>query len=104
MSTRIRYQKQTDGTLVSKSFKTPNEELVVNIKPSFLVTINTLSGEEKHSEDGKTLTGAKKAAKNALKGLGVVFQDEVRPRIKQNSVYDLIETVKKQNESENHGE
>lgn len=91
MNTRIRYQKQTDGTLVSKTFSTPNEEVIVNIKPSFLVTINTLSGEEKHSEDGKTLIGAKKVAKRALKALGVPFQDEVRPRAKNTETTQVVQ-------------
>lgn len=82
--TRIRYKNQ-NGTLVSKSYKTPNgDEVVVNIKSDFSFVVCNLKGELKGQsiETINTLNEAKKLAKQTLIAMGIVFEAEVRPRLK----------------------
>lgn len=79
--TRIRY-KNVDGVLVSPEFESPNGPLVAKIysNGNFGI-INMNNGGETREVDTRTLQAAKKLVKSALKSLGVVFTDEVRPRI-----------------------
>lgn len=81
--TRIRYKNQ-NGTLVSKSFKTPTDEVIVNIKTDGSFIICNTKGELlfNSTSNSPDLQKTKKLAKQALIELGVSFQAEVRPRLK----------------------
>lgn len=102
MSTRVRYKELEAGILTSNSYKTSNDEVVVNIKPDNTFVICNLKGELKANSEGivKTLSGAKKLAKKALEALGVVFEAEVRPRLNDN----VNEAVLVEYESNNFGD
>ena len=99
MATRIRYTNN-NGVLVSKPMLSPAGELVVNISPDGSFVINTTTGTIVNVENAKSdLAKAKKLAKEALKSLGVMFENEVRPRLIE-TVDVLNEDAKKQYESE----
>jgi hypothetical protein len=94
MSTRIRYTK-TDGGIRSRPFKTPDNELTIHILTGGWVAIynkNIITVYDDRQmmklPNGetqlRTINNAKKFAKKALQSLGVVFEQECRPRIKNN--------------------
>lgn len=87
--TRIRYFKYLDD-LVSKYFKTPDDELFIKISPDFSFRIFNAGENLVHKGTSKTLYAAKKDAKKTLIALGVVFQEEVRPRYKGMSYEEEI--------------
>src|ERR1700677_1874949 len=97
--TRIRYELCENNALQSKWFKTPTNEISVIIENNE-VTIVDIIGNFPYKEQFKTLHAAKKAAKKTLVALGVPFEQEVRPRIKDH----INENIKKQYESENRGD
>lgn len=104
MSTRIRYKNQ-NGTLVSKSFKTPTDEAVVNIKSDGSFAICNLNGELLFNSTYSIvndLAKSKKDAKKALISLGVSFESEVRPRFKSDVISNMLltndETYTEQNQ------
>jgi hypothetical protein len=82
MATRIRYTKYLDG-LISKYFKTPDDEVYIKINPDFSFRILNAEGNIAYKGNEKTLQAAKKAAKKVLIVLGASFQAEVRPRTKR---------------------
>jgi len=102
MTTRIRYKKELDGTLVTKIFKTPNNEVHGIIEPNGKIFIQSLDGKifQQSEEHYTNLQNAKKVLKKALISLGCNFQEEVRPQIKDH----INEAAKKQYESENMGD
>ena|SRR5271165_839013 len=94
--TRIRYNKSVSGVLTSFAFKTPDNELNIEIQPNGLVTIFNKQGGIVYNDKtmassvkSRTIHNAKKFAKKALQSLGVQFDEEVRPRIKE-SGYDIM--------------
>lgn len=106
MSTRIRYKKQLDGTLVSKVFKTPTDEVFATIVPFGGIFINSLDGKlfQQSEEHYSNLQNAKKAVKKALIALGVNFTQEVRPRLKKLEGDDINQLELFEYESNNFGD
>lgn len=118
MTTRIRYKsgKYNYGTLISDSFKTPENEYRINITSDFTYVIFTKDNEIVAENKCKNIAEAKKLAKQALIALGVLFESEVRPRIKNNEgrrtkeevlkLYQdsINEDARKVYESENRGD
>jgi len=82
MSCRIRYFKYLDD-LVSKYFKTPDDEVYIQIRPDFSFRILNAEGNSCWDGKSKNLAAAKKAAKKILITLEVPFEDEVRSRFKK---------------------
>lgn len=83
--TRIRYQK-IDNNLVTKFYKTPTgEEVRAEIRMDFSsVFLNSNADLIITFQPAKSLSEAKKNVKNFFKSINIQFQDEVRPRIKDN--------------------
>lgn len=82
--TRIRYSKTENQNLVSKPLVCNSDSVVSTISPiddgfSFAIT-SVSNGEMLVSGSSNSLTYVKSLAKQALIGLGVTFQDEVRTR------------------------
>jgi len=98
--TRIRYKKNPDGSIYTDGFKSPTEELFVNITEN-IATIFNLKGELLHKQDARSLPNAKKAAKKILIALGVPFESEVRSRIEEDKIN---KDARRQYESENVGD
>jgi hypothetical protein len=90
--TRVTYKRHADGLLLSnKPLFAIDKFVSVQIDDSKLIaTIAETKGPWGEQEvvflklidDAKTLPALKSAVKRALKELGVVFQEEVRPRFK----------------------
>lgn len=83
MAIRIRYYKYLDNLLSKKYFKTPDDEVYIQIEPDFSFRILNAEGNTVHKGIEKTLNAAKKAAKKVLISLEVPFEQECRPRIKR---------------------
>jgi|ERR1700722_8938990 len=82
--TRITYKRTEDNILISKVLKSFSEEYIVNIIDETHWIICTFKGIFVIEGIEKSLQNAKKAAKKALIQLGIKFENEVRPRIKNN--------------------
>jgi hypothetical protein len=82
MKTRIRYTKQADGKLLSKEFfpTTKHNNVKVLLDPSKLSfeVVTLESNEVVASGSANDLAMLKKAAKESLKQLGIVFATESR--------------------------
>lgn len=79
--TRVRYT-ESDGVLVSKPLLAVDKLVIVTldtVRNMFFVTQHS-DGTVLVQGEGVDTALLKKKAKNALKDLGVVFQDEVRTR------------------------
>ena len=83
MKTRIRYSQVPNTlTFTSKPLIAGTKVVVVNL----MGDTNTLTVVENdtsvilHQETGKSLRNLKKRAKQLLKDMGVVFQDEIRQK------------------------
>ena len=78
---RVTYKDGPDNSLVnSKPIIAETQTVDVTIFSDHSFWILSESKEELSKGQGKTLALAKKLVKDSLKGLGVVFQEEVRSR------------------------
>jgi hypothetical protein len=78
---RVRYNKVDSGLLMSNGILAVNDMVNVTLNPiTMTMTIANSRNEVVRSGTSKTLAGLKMLAKSALKDLGVVFTDEIRPR------------------------
>jgi hypothetical protein len=79
--TRVRYTKD-NGVLTSKALPGTDGNLFVMITQTGAFVITFKDGRIVYQSDKQTpLHNAKKLVKTALKALGVVFTDEVRPKL-----------------------
>lgn len=79
--TRIRYALNESGVLVSKPMLAGQDLIVVNINPQskmYTVTSVNTGNVLAQSKMYTNLTSVKLAAKNCVKLMGVVFDDEIR--------------------------
>lgn len=95
MTTRIRYKKNEYGALVSKEFKTPTNEYIVIIAENGTYRIDDREKNPLIIGKKETLNEVKKEVKKELINLGVLFESEVRPRIKNNEGQKTKEEVLK---------
>lgn len=83
MTTRIRYVKDSNGNLVTKSpLLVGGDLLTVTLMPSSLgyAITNANNGQVVTSDTAVSMQMLKIKVKKELKSRGAVFNDEVRPR------------------------
>jgi hypothetical protein len=82
MKTRIRYTKQSDGKLLSKEFfpttSHGNVKVALDVLGKSFKVLDLETNKEVSSGSANDLAMLKKAAKEELKSLGVVFATESR--------------------------
>lgn len=85
--TRVRYKKlDTEGLLVSSPMVAQNDMVTVTLSLNTLTyAIVGTNSKVLKTGSGKNIQNLKKEAKEALKELNVVFQDEIRSRLKGES-------------------
>jgi hypothetical protein len=89
---RLRYFKNEDtGNFTSKEIIAGSISVTITLNPKFntFSVVNTQTGEVVAQGSGKTFSKLKIAAKEAVKGLGVVFADEIRNRPSRVNVEEL---------------